>query len=582
MLSNNENAVLDAVGLDEENLSIEDLLSSFEADLELQKSDLSILKEEYDKIGDPDNLGDVVKDVIWEQFVNQVRTSLGAEAADTFIKGNNNLTLDLRKSAHIQTAENFAEGKIATHNTEINYQERYDDWQNNFQRNKDGSIRTKVDYRTGEERAVLRVKDTKKDPSGENYNLNYDAREYIDKGRPKGSKTVNKDHTISAAEIIRDPEAAAHLTRDEQATFANSSVNLIDLDSAANQSKSDSSMTEWLDSERTGKGAGQSQAEYFGVDEQELRERDAKAREEYQKQKQEGHDRSVEAGKKSRRNEAFRVGGQALRAVLRQLLVDLVREIIDKLVKWLKSAQKSLGTFLESLKEAIVTFVGKLKTHLISAGINFFSTVLSTVLGHVLGTIKRVWSLLKQSFQAVADAIAYIRDPANKGKPIGRLMMEVGKIVIAAVTGIGATFLSEAIEAGLRSIPPFGVEIPVIGSLANILGMFLGAVVAGIIGAIVINIIDRRIAKQQKDDNLDSQIEKKNEILNTQGKALDAGVRVTEKAREHAESSMRKTREMAKDMISEAMATVFSEDEEEADTAERLKDTRNNLLELQS
>lgn len=48
MLSNNENAVLDAVGLDEENLSIEDLLSSFEADLELQKSDLSILKEEYD------------------------------------------------------------------------------------------------------------------------------------------------------------------------------------------------------------------------------------------------------------------------------------------------------------------------------------------------------------------------------------------------------------------------------------------------------------------------------------------------------------------------------------------------------
>lgn len=116
MLSNNENAVLDGVGLDEEDLSIEDLLASFEADLELQKADLTELKEEYEKIGSPESLGSVVTGVIWDQFVNQVKTSLGAEAADAFIEGNDNLTLDLRNSAHIQTAENFAAGNIATHN----------------------------------------------------------------------------------------------------------------------------------------------------------------------------------------------------------------------------------------------------------------------------------------------------------------------------------------------------------------------------------------------------------------------------------------------------------------------------------
>jgi hypothetical protein len=52
--------------------------------------------------------------------------------------------------------------------------------------------------------------------------------------------------------------------------------------------------------------------------------------------------------------------------------------------------------------------------------------------------------------------------------------------------------------------------------LANILGIFLGAVVAGIIGAIAINIIEKQIEKSMKRDNVDAQIEKGNEILRTQ------------------------------------------------------------------
>lgn len=114
------------------------------------------------------------------------------------------------------------------------------------------------------------------------------------------------------------------------------------------------------------------------------------------------------------------------------------------------------------------------------------------------------------------NAIAYIKDPANKGKPIGRLLMEVGKIVTAGVTGIGAMLLGEAIENGLMTIPIFAVEIPLLGSLANILGIFLGAVVAGIIGAIAINIIEKQIEKSMKRDNIDAQIKKGNEILRTQ------------------------------------------------------------------
>ncbi|MDE7088882.1 MAG: cation diffusion facilitator family transporter, partial [Prevotella sp.] len=312
-MNDSKNAVLNYNELDlDDSFNFDELEKQFEAGLEESLSELEFLEEDKAKISNPDNLGNAVMGVVWDQFVIQI----GAVAGDDFIKENRGLKLDLRDEAHIQTTENFAEGKIAPHNTEIDYQQRYDDWQNNFQKNEDGSIKTRVDNRTNEDKAVLRVKDTKKDPNGENYNANYNAREFIDKDRPKGSKTVNKDHTISAAEIIRDPEAAAHMTREEQAAFANNEKNLVDLDSAANQSKSDSKMEDWLNSGRN----GEKPADRFDIDENELRERDKEAREEYEKQKKEAEERSIVTGKKSQRAEAFRIGGKALRAAVMGLL----------------------------------------------------------------------------------------------------------------------------------------------------------------------------------------------------------------------------------------------------------------------
>lgn len=496
-----ENAILDK----KEQLN-EDLTESFDFDeleekiqsqLEEELADMQFLAEEKEKIGSPDNLGNVIMDVVWEQFLNQVAVTAGED----FIKENRGLHLDLRKEAHIQTTENFAEGKIATHNTEIDYQQRYDDWQSNFMKDENGNVVTHQ-TRSGKEEATL-VKG---------------ARKPFDEGRPTGSveNHTDMDHTVSAAEIIRDPAANAHMTKDEQIAFANSDVNLNEMDSNLNRSKGDKSMTDWLDNPNSN---GQKPDEIFDIsaeDEAKLRQKDAEAREEYEKQKKEAEQKSIEAGKKSRKEEAFRIGGKALRAMLMQLLAELVREIIAKLVKWFKSSKKALDTLLDSLKEAIHSFIGKMKQHLINAGNTLFTTVATAIIGPIVGTIKKVWIILKQGWSSLKNAIAYIKDPANKGKPIGRLMMEVGKIVIAGMTGIGAMLLGEVIEKGLMTIPIFAVEIPLLGSLANILGIFLGAVVAGIIGAIAINIIEKQIEKSMKRDNVDAQIEKGNEILRTQ------------------------------------------------------------------
>lgn len=496
-----ENAVLDK----KEQLN-EDLVESFDFDeleeklqsqLEEELADMQFLAEEKEKIGNPDNLGNVIMDVVWEQFLNQVAVTAGED----FIKENRGLHLDLRKEAHIQTTENFAEGKIATHNTEIDYQQRYDDWQSNFVKDENGNVVTHQ-TRSGKEEATL-VKG---------------ARKPFDEGRPTGSveNYTDMDHTVSAAEIIRDPAANAHMTKEEQIAFANSDANLNEMDSSLNRSKGDKSMTEWLDNPNAN---GQKPDEIFDIsaeDDAKMRQKDAEAREEYEKQKKEAEQKSIEAGKKSRKEEAFRIGGKALRAVLMQLLAELVREIIAKLVKWFKSAKKELNTLLDNLKEAIHSFLGKMKTHLINAGNTVFSTVATAIIGPIFGTIKKVWMMLKQGWSSLKNAVAYIKDPANKGKPIGRLLMEVGKIVIAGMTGIGAMLLGEVIEKGLMTIPVFAVEIPLLGSLANILGIFLGAVVAGIIGAIAINIIEKQIEKSMKRENVDAQINKGNEILRTQ------------------------------------------------------------------
>lgn len=120
LTSKNENAVLDAMDFEAKEVSLDELEQSLETKLEEQFEDLTFLQEEREHINNPDHLGETILNVVWEQFMNQVATTAGED----FIKENRGLHLDLRKEAHIQTTENFAEGKIAKHNTEIDYQQR--------------------------------------------------------------------------------------------------------------------------------------------------------------------------------------------------------------------------------------------------------------------------------------------------------------------------------------------------------------------------------------------------------------------------------------------------------------------------
>lgn len=502
-----------------EPFDFDELEEKLQRQLEDELADMQFLVEEKEKIGGPDNLGNVIMDVVWEQFLNQIAVTAGED----FIEANRGLTLDLRTEAHVQSVDNFEKQKYATHNAYVDYETRGEEYRSNFYTdpNVKPNAKQKQEQRYNEETKVWETYDNVdgewKKTLKSDYRKPYEEDRNKDKKNKFGSKTINKDHQVADATIARDAEAGAYMTIDEKVSAANSEDNLYDLDSAANQSKSDHDGEKWIKYKRTGKnGNGQTNGEYFGIDEDEYIEQDKKAKKAYEEKKKKKREEEIALGKKSQKEEAFRVGGKALRAVLMQLLAELVKEIIAKLVKWFKSAKKSLDSLLDSLKEAIHSFIGKMRTHLINASNTVFSTVATAIIGPIFGTIKKVWMMLKQGWSSLKNAVKYIKDPSNKGKPVGILLMEVGKIIITGLTGAGALLLGEVIEKGLMAIPIFAFEIPLLGSLANILGIFFGAVVAGIIGAIAINLIEKQIEKSIKRDNIDAQIKKGNEILNLQ------------------------------------------------------------------
>lgn len=553
------------VNCDEDTLDLDALESQLRGELDEQLADLSDLEEDRKKIGNPDSLGNTIKDVVWEQFLNQI----GVSAGEDFIRENRGLNFDPRNKAHIQTTENFENGKIASHNSYIDYQQRYDDWQANFQYDENGNVKTHT-TRTGALEATL--------VSG--------ARDRFDSGRPTGSseRGTDMDHTVSAGEIIRDPEANAHLTREEQVAFANSDANLNEMDASQNRSKGDKSMTDWLDNPNS---KGQKPDEIFDISEEqdrEYRKKDAEARSEYEKVKKEGEQRSIDAGKQSQKEEVIRMSGKALRSVVMGLLADLMKDIIGKLVAWLRSANKKFSTFIDSVKDGIKKFFSNLKQHLKTAGNTLLTTITTAVLGPIVGMIKKAWIFLKQGYNSVRDAIKYLRNPENKKLPFSFKMLNVGKILIAGLTASGAIVLGEVIEKGLLTIPAFAIQIPLLGSLASIIGLFLGAIVSGIIGALALRLIDKLIAKRLERLNTSQQIDKRNEILSTQEKLVVVNEAKMYKAIDDTMSNVSDRHRQAGDIMRSAYDNIMANSKAikngDSPTTDEQSENKNDLDDL--
>ena len=483
--------------LDTDSIDFDDLESKLDSELEEQMADLEGLEADREKIGNPDTIGHTVMNVVWEQFINQV----GVVAGEDFIKENRGLTLDLRDSAHIQTTENFEKGKIATHN--YNSKEQLDKNYDRYE-NKPHDVYRKEKVNPGMDSTLKRA-GTLHNEGVETVTDIYTGRQIPTQTKledgSNNPKAAQREHVKSSAEVYKNPTLQMAYDDDGLAKVINDPENLQGYTTAErNNRKSDSSAEEMEDRDKN----------------KHWEKANERAKEHIKKKEEEGKARLKEEGRKTQKEEALKIGGKALKSVVMGLLASLIKDIIHKLISWFRSGNRKLSTFIDSIKKAIKSFVSNLKERLLNAGDTLVTTIATAIFGPVIGMIKKAWIFLKQGYKSVKDAILFLKNPANKNMSFSIKMMEVGKIVIAGLTAGGAIVLSEVIEKGLMSIPGFAFEIPLIGSLANIIGMFLGALVSGLIGALALNVIDRLISKRLKTENEKQQLGKKNEIMQTQ------------------------------------------------------------------
>ena len=521
----NKNETLEITNNELEYDNLIDLKSTLQVELNDILDELSSIEEDREKLQNNQYLEEAIQDIIWDQVQNQLAVQIGEE----FIKDNNGQKLDLRKDAHIQTTENFEKGKFASHNREFNYQERYDKWQDNFTTNKKGE----------------RV-------------LKKEARQFFDKGRDMGSAAVHKDHTVSIKEQLNDIEMAAFFSKEQVKEFANSSKNLHDLDASANKSKNDKTMTEFLNSERN----GLKPEERFNIDRKQLEKDDKEAREELKNRKDENKNIAIQSGKKSRRKEALKVTGKALKAAVLQLLTEFLREIVKKFISWLGEREKNFGNFIAKVKEAITNFITNLSHHVLGVGQSMVTMLATSIIGPVVGTFMQVWTFIQQGWRSLTDAIDYLKNPENKNKSTSVKMLEIGKIIVAGVTAAGAIVLSSAIGATLLSIfPPLGVEIPLLGSLSGLIGTFMGATVAGISGAFVLKLIDQMIVDKQIDELTNKKIDKYNDKLIVQDQMNAVGMALVRVDKMESLSQMEDRHHQAAEIMRDELSFLLEEKE---------------------
>lgn len=524
MANENKTFELQSSEIDFDYEQLLELENSLENNLNDVLEHIDQLDIDREKLQNNEYLQESIENIVWEQ----VQLQLAAQIGEEFIKDNNGQTLDLRKEAHIQTAENFEKGKFITHNSDRSiYEDRYTKWQDNFTTNKKGE----------------RV-------------LKSDAREFFDKGRDKGSGAVHKDHTVSIKEQLNDIEMSTFFSKEEVKEFANSSKNLHDLDASANMSKGDKTMKEFLDSERN----GLKPEERFNIDRKQLEKDDREAREELHKRKQENKEKAIQSGKKSRRDEALKVSGKALKAALLQLLSEFLRELISKFISWLKDTERNLSTFIEKIKEAIVSFVNNLSNHLLNVGKSVVTMIASAIVGPVINTFLKAWTFIHQGWKSLKEAIDYLNNPDNKEKSVQIMMLEIGKIVVAGLSATGAIVLGETLGASLTaSFPVLAISIPLLGTIGSLIGTFMGATLSGIIGAFVLKMIDQQIVNKQITELSSKKIDQNNEMLVIKDQLLDVKSIKLQVEKNSIINTIKERHDMAASIMKEKLSDIFAE-----------------------
>lgn len=500
---------------DKLNFDFDDYEKKLEEDLAKDFSDLKILNDDRDKISNPEALSEVVLKEIWNQFGNQIGLDMTNETLiqkydrehpETYEEVGKKVMRDERyKAANKEMKSKQAEGQLYDEYTgkKISADEKA---------NLDHTVSRKEIYENQRRRqAGIPTEDL----ANKKENLNA-TNEALNKS--KGAKSVDK--MINT----REQREADIKAQNERANKKIDESNKSEVDKKLEKEKNNKKMQDKLD-----------------ANDELMKKKDEVARKAINKDIVKGVVK--ETGKKA--------GMDALKTMAVQALFDLLKEVMNALVRFFKQASKTFNGFLDEMKKALKRFFDKIMSFLQSGAMTAVGTIVSEIFGPIVSTFQKLASLIKQGFRSLGEAITYLTDSKNRNKSFNVKIAEVSKIIVSGLAVAGAIFSGDLFEKLLISaFPALGaIQIPLLGSLANIIGMFLASMIIGVIGAIVLNLIDKAIAKQQLLDNTYSQIDKKNEIINTQLNLLTVTEMKVDKKMSDVESNIKDRHEAAADIM---------------------------------
>lgn len=451
-----------------ETFDFDELEEKLQSQLEEEFSTLEFLKEEKEKIGNPDALGKVILDEVWKQFGNQIGLDLTNE---TLIQEYNRTHPDESLEYNKKEGDKILQDK------------KYKDTRKEMKRKQEqGTLKddyTGNDIKPGDSFDVEHV--IKRKEIFENQRrkqAGLEASELANK--EENMKAVNDSLNRSIKEKSnkeyvekREQREKDLIAQNERAKKKIDESNMSDVEKRLAKEKADKRLKNKLDAK-----------------DDLMMEAEAVAQKAINK----------DIAKGAVKQTAKKAGKDALKVMVVSALFALLKEIMNGFVRFLRSQAKSFQSFLDEMKQAIKSFFEKITNVLQTGAFSVVGTIVTEIFGPIVSTFKKLASLIKQGVSSVMEAVRYLNDKENKNKPFSIKVAQVGKIITAGLVAGGAIFLGELFEKLLLSVPGMQIEIPLLGTLANIIGMFLASLVSGLIGAIIINLIDKFIAKKQKSD----------------------------------------------------------------------------------
>lgn len=480
----NELLVLNTEEVDEsQSLNYDELEELLEQQFEMEFSNLESLQTEFKEIGSPDKLSEVILDEIWNQFGNQIGLDM---TSDTLLKQYND-----NKERPKEYTKKIGE--------DILNDKRY----------------TAANKAMKEKQKLGNLKD-----------------EYTGKTL-KVNEKANLDHVVARKQIFENPwRKIADINTED---LANKSENFAATNESLNKSKGAKSNSEYIKNRE--------------LREKELRNQVQRANEKIDKKSiSDAEKRNLKAENEKRLNDklaadskkmlkaektakkainkdiakkasvrmANKAGKDAVKAMFVAALFGMLKEIMNALVRFFRSKKHSFDTFLDEMKIALHAFFSKIKDF-IKVGIDsFVGSIVGEIIGAINQKLQKITNVVKQIFGSIRESISYLSNPENQSHSTEIKIAHISKIITSALVGVGAIFLGEYFEKYLKKIKGFDTEIKYLGSIANILGMFLASLLTGILGAIIINGIDQFISRKLIEENQKQQAAKKNELLRIQ------------------------------------------------------------------